>query len=850
MTLSGGVVRFTPLANFNGPVTFTYTLSDGGSASDTATVTVNVTPVNDPPDARDDSFSTTEDFPLTVVNVLGNDTASPDSGETLTVTAVTQPANGTVTLSEGLVRFAPAPNFFGTTTFTYTISDGNGGSDTATVTMTVDPANDPPDAVNDSFQVAVNSSNTPLDVLINDTFAPDVGETLSVTAIIQPTNGSVTLINGVVRFTPTPGFSGVTTFTYTISDGNGGTDTATVTMNVFGTNNPPDAVDDIFVVTEDSGATTLDVLANDTFAPDTGETLSVVSVSQPANGTVTLTGGVVSFTPAANFFGTTTFTYTLSDGKDGVDSARVTVNVTPLNDPPDAVDDSFQVVENSPAHVLDVLANDQIAPDVGETLTITAVTQPANGTVTNTASNVSFTPAAGFSGTTTFTYTIDDGNGGTDTATVTVNVSGQNSPPTARDDSFVVLRNSPATVLDVLANDSTEPDVGETLTVTAVTQPASGGTVTLTGGVVRFQPTANFVGTVTFSYTVSDDNGGTATANVTVVVNPGNNAPNARNDAFSVAEDSAATVLDVLANDSTAPDVGETLTVTAVTQPATGGTVTLSSSGVVTFTPTANYNGTATFTYTIDDGNGGTDTATVVVTVTPVNDNPDAVDDRFDVAQDSGATTFDVLANDTFAPDTNETLTITAATQPSSGGTVTNTATNVSFTPAAGFVGFATFTYTIDDGNGGTDTATVTVRVGSPPNQPPDARDDTFSVAEDSTATVLDVLANDTTAPDTGETLTVTAVTQPTTGGTVTLTSTGTVTFTPTANFNGTVTFTYSVSDGNGGSDTATVTVTVTPVNDNPDAVDDLVQRGCRTAAPRCWTCWPTTRSRRTRARR
>ncbi|KFE60960.1 internalin [Hyalangium minutum] len=821
VTLSGGVVRFTPLSNFDGTVTFTYTLSDGGTASDTAVVTVTVTPVNDPPTANDDSFSTTEDYPLTVVNVLGNDTALPDTGETLTVTAVTQPANGTVTLSGGLVRFAPAPNFFGTTTFTYTISDGHGGTDSATVTMTVDPANDPPDAVNDSFMVAVDSSNTPLDVLLNDTYLPDAPETLTITQITQSANGSVTLIDGVVRFTPTPGYSGVTTFTYTLSDGNGGTDTATVTVSVFGTNNPPDAVEDSFTVDEDSGATTFDVLANDTFAPDTGETLTVTAVSQPAHGTVTLTGGVVSFTPAPNFNGTTTFTYTLSDGNNGTDSARVTVTVTPVNDNPDAVDDSFEVVVNSPPRVLDVLANDRIAPDVGETLTVTAVTQPANGTVTLTGGVVSFTPAAGFNGTTTFTYTISDGNGGTDTATVTVRVAGSNNPPTARDDSFTVSRNSPATVLNVLANDSTEPDVGETLTVTAVTQPATGGSVSLSGGLVRFQPTTGFAGTVSFSYTIEDGNGGTATATVTVVVTETNNPPDARNDTFSVAEDSTDNPLDVLANDTTTPDVGETLAVTAVTQPATGGSVTLTNTGTVLFTPTANFNGTTTFTYTVNDGNNGTDTATVTVTVTPVNDPPDAVNDSFSVAQDSGATVLDVLANDTFAPDVGETLTVTAVTQPAPSGTVTLSGGVVSFTPAAGFVGTTTFTYTLSDGNGGTDTATVAVRVGMAPNNPPDAVNDTFSVAEDSTDNVLDVLANDTAFPDAGETLTVTAVTQPATGGTVTLTG-GVVTFTPTANFNGTVTFDYSISDGNGGNDTAAVAVTVTPVNDNPDAVDDV----------------------------
>ncbi len=152
----------------------------------------------------------------------------------------------------------------------------------------------------------------------------------------------------------------------------------------------------------------------------------------------------------------------------------------------------------------------------------------------------------------------------------------------------------------------------------------------------------------------------------------------------------------------------------------------------------------------------------------------------------------------------------------------------------------------MSDGNGGTDTATVTVTV-TAVNDPPVAVNDSVTVAEDSGATVVDVLANDSIAPDAGETLTVTAVTQPA-NGTVTLVG-GVVSFTPAANFNGTTSFTYTISDGNGGTATATVTVTVTPVNDPPNAVDDA-SRWPRTAAPRCSTCWPTTRSRRTWARR
>ncbi|WP_224360512.1 Ig-like domain-containing protein [Hyalangium versicolor] len=707
VTFTAAGVSFTPAPNFFGTTTFTYTVSDGNGGSDTALVTVTVTPVNDPPTASDDSFIVAAESGATVLDVLANDTFVPDTDETLTVAAVTQPAHGTVTLSGGVVRFTPSAGFFGTTAFTYTVSDGNGGTAQAMVTVLVGSSNHPPTASADSITVAEDSGAAVLNVLANDTTAPDTGETLTVVAVTQPVGGTVTFTASNVSFTPTPNFFGSTTFTYTVSDGNGGTAVALVTMTVTPVNDPPDAVNDSFTVPGDGVTTVLNVLANDTSLPDTGETLTVAAVTQPANGTVTFTASNVSFTPLPAFVGSTTFTYTVTDGNGGTDTATVTVLVFDESNPPVANDDSFTVAEDSGATVLDVLFNDTTAPDTGETLTVVAVTQPAGGTVTFTASNVSFTPALNRFGSTTFTYTVTDGNGGTDTATVTMTVTPVNDPPVASNDSFTMAEGSGATVLNVLANDTTAPDTGETLTVVAVTQPA-GGTVTFTASNVSFTPAPNFFGITTFTYTVSDGNGGTDTATVTVIVIDVDTPPDAVNDTFTVAEDSGATVLNVLANDTTAPDTGETLTVVAVTQPA-GGTVAFTASNV-SFTPTPEFSGITTFTYTVTDGNGGTDTATVTMTVTPVNDPPVANDDSFTVLEDSGATVLNVLANDSSAPDTGETLTVAAVTQPA-GGTVTFTASNVSFTPAPNFFGITTFTYTVSDGNGGTAMATVTMTV-------------------------------------------------------------------------------------------------------------------------------------------
>ena len=224
-----------------------------------------------------------------------------------------------------------------------------------------------------------------------------------------------------VSYTPAANFAGTDTFTYTIADAAGATDTATVTVTVTNVNNDaPDAVNDAATVAEDSGANPITVLANDT-DPDPADTRTITAITQPANGTVAITGGGtgLTYTPAANFAGTNTFTYTITDAAGATDTATVTVTVTPVNDPPVAVDDAATVAEDSTNNAITVLANDT-DPDTGTTLTITAVTQPANGTVaiTGGGTGLTYTPNANFTGTDTFTYTITDGALATDTATV------------------------------------------------------------------------------------------------------------------------------------------------------------------------------------------------------------------------------------------------------------------------------------------------------------------------------------------------------------------------------------------------------------------------------------------------
>src|SRR5438132_1445274 len=173
------------------------------------------------------------------------------------------------------------------------------------------------------------------------------GDRLTITSV-SATNGTAVIVGGTnVLFTPATNFNGTATIGYSISDGNGGTASALITVTVSGINDPPVAVNDFTNTVEDVGVT-IQALANDSDVD--GDPLIITSVS-PTNGTASISGTNVVFTPAANFNGTATIGYSISDGNGGTASALITVTVTPVNDPPLAVNDSAATLMNQPVTI-------------------------------------------------------------------------------------------------------------------------------------------------------------------------------------------------------------------------------------------------------------------------------------------------------------------------------------------------------------------------------------------------------------------------------------------------------------------------------------------------------------------
>lgn len=372
--------------------------------------------INDAPTAVADTLTISEDSDTTIIDVLAND--SDADNDLLTLTVIGSPDNGgTAVLNDNQIDYTPAANFFGTETFSYTLSDGE-LTDSTTVTVVVTSVNDLPIAIDDDETAVENSATVQLNVLANDS-DPDTDDVLTLIAVSTPDQGGTAVPNGsLIDYTPAPNFAGVETFTYTISDGNGGRATATVTMDlkVDASNSAPQAQDDTPEMLEDA-TMVITVLTND--SDPENDSLVITAISTPSHGTAVIQGSQIRYTPKANYHGQDSFTYTVSDGE-FTDSATVNITVAPVNDLPQASPDASSTMAGQLV-VIQVLANDQ-DPIEGSSLSVTAVRQPAHGKATTNGTTITYTPNSGFIGTETFTYTLSDGTDSV-TGTITVTVS-------------------------------------------------------------------------------------------------------------------------------------------------------------------------------------------------------------------------------------------------------------------------------------------------------------------------------------------------------------------------------------------------------------------------------------------
>mgnify|MGYP003627079694 CR=1 FL=1 len=869
------------------PVTYTVTDASGNTRVRTRIVFVLE---EAKPWAKDNSFTVNQDSSNNIFNVLGNDSYGTDGANgthPISLSGTYTDNGGKLDLVGTNVQYTPRAGFSGVDYFSYTITDenGDGSGDASTANVTISVVLNPaPTAVDDAIIVAENSGITSIDVLVNDNFGtdgPHGSEALTISGM-SVEGGTITVNAGQIDYTPLANFTGLDSFTYTIKDSGGDEATATVlvTVTIDGTNLPitrPTALPDAVTVSQNSSNNVLNVLANNGFGADNFGT------EGPIDGGLTMTngtnlgasdqGGVISidnkatlstlddailYTPKAGFIGEDSFKYMITDAVGDTSITIVTVTVEEINTPT-AVNDAVIVMQDSGLTNINVLTNDSFGSDgaaIANSLSLPLAVSTEGGAIAVNAGEVEYTPASGFNGQDTFTYSIEDGSGDISTATVTVTVSlaGSSNTPTANDDAVSVIQDSADNGINILLDNgsgiddfgSDGPSATHPISLSA-TFTDNGGKLILNGSTVEYTPRTGFTGIDYFSYTLTDTTGDASIAQVTINVSAVA-TPTAVADIATVAENSGATTINVLANDSFGLD-GQAI-VSPLTLPLAlsteGGTIVVNA-GAIDYTPAANFDGIDTFSYTIEDGNGDTSNAIVTVTVEDqvvINRRPHALPDAVTVSQNSSNNSIDVLADNGAGADdfgtegaidngltmTNGTLTGDSdqggSINVDNKGTADTLDDVILYTPKGGFIGEDSFKYTITDATGFTSISIVTVTVEE--INTPTAVDDSIVVIQNSGIINIDVLENDSFGSDgahSSESLALVSLTGTSNqGGTIAINA-GEIEYTPALNYNGVDTFEYTIKDATDDESTATVNITVTLINsgNKPNAKDDAV---------------------------
>ena len=865
-----GTYVYTPNPNFNGVDVIVVQICDAGNPLPAQcvnqTLTITVLPVNDPPVAVDDVSTTNEDTPV-VITVLGNDTDIDGAINPTTVTITVPPVNGTVSVNptSGQVTYTPNPDFNGTDTFTYQVCDTGTPlpalCDTAVVTVTVNPVNDPPVVDNDVNTTTEDNPTVGGDLTDTGDFDPD-GTALTVNPIpvSGPSNGTIVINpDGTYVYTPNPNFNGVDVIVVQICDAGiplpAQCVNQTLTITVNPVNDGPDAVDNIVAapLTEDGADGTVNILLNDTDVdgnptPTSGHTIDLDPSLLGNQNTVTTAEGVwtydpatgiVTFNPADNYNGTATIPYTLCDAGMPIlcDTANITFTVLPVNDPPIVDNDVNTTNEDTPTVGGDLTDTGDFDPD-GTALTVNPipVSGPSNGTIViNPDGTYVYTPNPNFNGVDVIVVQICDAGiplpAQCVNQTLTITVLPVNDGPDAVDNIVAapLTEDGADGTVNILLNDTDvdgnpTPTSGHTIDLdpsllgnqNTVTTAEGVWTYDPATGIVTFNPADNYNGTATIPYTLCDAGMPVLcdTANITFTVVPVNDPPVVDNDTNITNEDTPTVGGDLTDAGDFDPD-GTALTVntTPVSGPSNG-TIVLNADGTYVYTPNPNFNGVDVIVVQICDAGiplpAQCVTQTLTITVLPVNDGPDAVDNivAAPLTEDGADGTVNILLNDTDV-DGNPTPTSghTIDLDPSMAGNQ-NTVTTaegvwtydpatgiVTFNPADNYNGTATIPYTLCDAGMPVlcDIANITFTV-VPVNDPPVAYDD-FAITNENVAVVIDVIGNDTDIDGLIDPTSVTITTLPSNGFVSANATTGAVTYTPNTNFSGVDTFIYQVCD-------------------------------------------------------
>jgi hypothetical protein len=738
-----GRLSFKPQADYVGEAGFTYVLADQYGRSYEREVSISLSAVNDAPQTAGEAIVSTEDAPLLIDTrlLLANDVDI--EGDSLSIIGIARVALGRAELlANGMIHYIPPSDQYDITdTLEYIVQDSKGASATAAVRIKLTPADDAPSVV---VERIVNAREDQIlriaqHLLLRndidlDTDARIGSSPLRISAVGSAIHGRVSLeSDGEIVFTPDANFNGEARFSYTVMDSTGLSTTGYTLVNIDPVNDMPLSAGEHIDSREDE-VLLIDpnlLLKNELDIDiQLGELqrLSVISVDHAIGGSVRLAGGMISFTPDADFTGAASFQYIVSDGAGGFAQATVDITLAAVNDAPRLTTPRLSTLEDTELKFSDaeLLASASDIDSDPRSLTLKGISNVRGGTLTYEAGQLKFCPLKDFSGIASFDYTIADDLGAASTATVIIDVNGVNDAPT-----FIS-----GSRFDPVGNEDQEIRIAESALVKMFSD-ADGDSLSLdvaslmtlgAGDRIRFDevrrevvfraaPNAN--GLREFSFKVTDSQLSSAAATVGVTLRPVNDAPAVNAIGFQMLEDGGATdptksswsylSHSLLLSGSTDVE-GDTLVVTKLTNAQTVGGMNPQPVEVfndvqnqrIGIRAPLNYTGAITFEFTVSDGRGGETTQTAYGSVSAVNDVPYLTTQRTAISSQRfgrsariDSSTWQVSAWD---PDTGQTVQMGIARNPLRGA-VRITGTSVAPDPRAGMLTTATVTSVSGIGN-------------------------------------------------------------------------------------------------------------------------------------------------------
>jgi VCBS repeat-containing protein len=494
---------------------------------------------------------------------------------------------------------------------------------------------------------------------------------------------------GTFVYTPNGNANGSDTFTFKVNDGTSDSNVATVTVTITPVNDAPVATDQTATTAEDA-AQPVTLSGSDV----EGDPLAFSIVTGPSHGVLSGAAPSLIYTPAADYNGNDSFTFTANDGLADSQVAIVTIEITPVNDAPAAAGQSVTTAEDGARSVT------LTASDVdGDPLIFSIVAGPSHGVLSGPAPNLTYTPAANYNGSDSFTFRVNDGTVDSNVATVSITITALNDAPVAQNGTASVFSGGSVTGT-LVAGDIDSPSLSYALVANGTKGSA---VVNASTGGYTYTSNAGTSGTDAFTFKANDGSLDSNVATITVTI-AANRPPVANSQSLTTLEDKSANGT-LGATDAD----GNRLTFSIVANGSKGtATISNTSTGRFAYIPSANANGTDTFTFKANDGMTDSNVATVTVSITPVNDPP--------VAQAATLTTLmNTAVNGTLiAVDVDGNPLTYAVSKAPRRGTITalNPSTGAfTYTPAAGFTGSDSFTFKASDGSATSMTATVTITV-------------------------------------------------------------------------------------------------------------------------------------------